>query len=55
MGNNREKLEETLTTEQAELFEKFYTAVNEMHSTAEVAAFSYGFRLGAHLMNESGK
>ena len=55
VGNNREKLEATLSPEQAELFEKFYTAVNEMHSTAEVAAFSYGFRLGAQLMNESGK
>ncbi|MBQ7670037.1 MAG: hypothetical protein IJS45_04880 [Clostridia bacterium] len=55
VGNNREKLEATLSHEQAELFEKFYTAVNEMHSTAEVAAFSSGFRLGAHLMNESGK
>ena len=55
VGKNREKLEATLSHEQAELFEKFYTAVNEMHSTAEVAAFSYGFRLGAQLMNESGK
>ena len=55
VAKNREKLEETLSPEQAELFEKFYTAVNEMHSTAEVAAFSYGFRLGAHLMNESDK
>ena len=55
VGKNREKLEATLSHEQAELFEKFYTAVNEMNSTAEVAAFSYGFRLGAQLMNESGK
>ena len=55
VGNNREKLEATLSPEQAELFEKFYTAVNEMNSTAEVEAFSYGFRLGASLMNESDK
>lgn len=55
VGNNREKFEATLSPEQAELFEKFYTAVNEMNSTAEVQAFSYGFRLGARLMNESGK
>ena len=55
VGNNREKLEATLSPEQAELFEKFYTTVNEMNSTAEVEAFSYGFRLGASLMNESGK
>ena len=55
VANNREKLEATLSPEQAELFEKFYTAVNEMNSTAEVAAFSYGFRLGASLMNGSDK
>ena len=55
VGKNREKLEATLSHEQAELFEKFYTAVNEINSTAEIAAFSYGFRLGAHLMNESDK
>ena len=55
VGNNREKLEATLSPEQAELFDKFYTAVNEMNSTAEVEAFSYGFRLGASLMNESDK
>ena len=28
VGNNREKLEATLSPEQAELFEKFYTVVN---------------------------
>ena len=55
VGNNREKFEATLSPEQAKLFEKFYTAVNEMNSTAEVQAFSYGFRLGASLMNESDK
>ena len=55
VGKNREKLEATLSPEQSELFEKYSTAVNEMHSTAEVQAFSYGFRLGAQLMNESGK
>ena len=55
VGNNREKLAATLSPEQAELFEKFYTAVNKMNSTAEVAAFSYGFRLGVRLMTESSK
>lgn len=53
VAKNREKLEATLSSEQAELFEKFYTAVNEMNSTSEVAAFSCGFRLGARLMTES--
>ena len=28
--------------------------VNEMHSLAEVEAFSYGFRLGVRLMIEAG-
>ena len=55
VGNNRKKFEATLSPEQVELFEKFYTAVNEMNSTAETQAFAYGFRLGARLMNESGK
>ena len=55
VGNNREKLEATLSPEQTELFEKFYTAVNEMNSTAEVQAFSHGFHLGAQLMNKSEK
>ena len=53
VDKNREKLEVTLSPEQAELFEKFYTAVNEMNSTAEIEAFSCGFRLGAQLMTES--
>ena len=52
---DQERLSASLSPEQAELLEKYSTAVNEMHSTAEVAAFSYGFRLGAQLMNESGK
>ena len=52
VGNNREKLEATLTHEQAELFEKFYTAVNEMSSVSEVAAFKYGFKLAIELLNE---
>ncbi len=55
VGNNREKLEATLSPEQAELFETFYTVVSEMNSTAEVQAFSYGFRLGIRLMIESVK
>ena len=50
VGNNREKLEATLTPEQAELFEKYYTATNEMNSTAEVEAFTYGFRIGLQIM-----
>jgi len=52
-GNNREKFEATLSPEQSELFEKYCTAVNEMNATAEVQAFSYGFRLGVRLMIEA--
>ncbi|MBO4732919.1 MAG: hypothetical protein J5662_00430 [Clostridia bacterium] len=55
VGNNREKLEATLSPEQAELFEKFYTAVNEIDSISEVVAFKYGFKLAIELMNESSK
>ena len=52
VAKNREKLEVTLSSEQAELFENFYTAVNEINATAEVQAFAYGFRLGVRLMTE---
>ena len=48
--NNREKLEATLTPEQAELFEKYYTSVNEMDSISEAAAFTYGFTLAVGLL-----
>ena len=52
VGKNREKLEATLSPEQAELFEKFYTAVNEMNSVSEAAAFKYGFNLAIGLLTE---
>lgn len=50
VGNNREKLEAILTPEQAELFEKYYTSVNEMDSISEAAAFTYGFTLAVGLL-----
>ena len=50
MGRNREKLDEILTEQQKELLEKYDGSVNEMHSYAEIEAFSYGFRLGVQLM-----
>ena len=53
VDKNREKFEATLSSEQAELFEKFYTAVNEMNSVSEVAAFKYGFKLAIELFRES--
>lgn len=50
VAKNREKLEATLTPEQAELFEKYYTSVNEMDSISEAAAFTYGFTLAVGLL-----
>ena len=52
MGRNRDELNETLTEKQSETLEKYDEAVNEMHSLAEVEAFSYGFRLGVRIMIE---
>ena len=49
VSKNREKLEARLTPEQAELFEKYYTATNEMNSVAEAEAFKYGFHLATRL------
>ena len=49
VANNREKLEATLNPEQAELFEKYYTATNEMNSVSETEAFKYGFHLATRL------
>ena len=54
MGRNRDELNETLTDKQSEVLEKYDESVNEMHSLAEVEAFSYGFRLGVKLMIEAG-
>ena len=54
MGRNRDELSETLTDKQQETLEKYDEAMNEMHSLAEVEAFSCGFRLGVWLMIEAG-
>jgi len=48
---DQERFSASLSPEQAELFEKYDSAVKEMNATAEVAAFSYGFRLGVRLMD----
>ena len=55
VSKNREKFEATLSPEQAELFEKFYTAVNEMNSVSEAAAFEYGFTIAVELLAKSVK
>jgi len=54
MGRSRDELSETLTDKQLESLEKYDEAMNEMHSLAEVEAFTYGFRLGVRLMIEAG-
>ncbi len=54
MGRSRDELSETLNDKQQETLEKYAEAMNEMHSLAEVEAFSYGFRLGVKLMIEAG-
>ena len=53
MSRNRDELAETLTDKQLETLEKYDEAMNEMHSPAEIEAFSYGFRLGVRLMIEA--
>ena len=50
VAKNREKLENSLSPEQAELFEKYYTATNEMNSVSETEAFKYGFNLAVGLL-----
>ena len=52
MGKNRDKLSDTLTDQQKETLTKYDEVINEMHSTAEVEAFSYGLRIGVLLMVE---
>ena len=52
MGRNRDELAKTLTDKQLETLEKYDEAMNEMHSVAEIEAFSCGFRLGIRLMIE---
>ena len=53
MGRNRDELSKTLTDKQTEMLVKYDDAVNEMHSVAEVEAFSFSFRLGVRLMIET--
>jgi len=53
MGKTRDKLSDTLTEQQKETLGKYDTAVNEMHSLAELSAFRYGFSLGVRLIAES--
>ena len=53
VSKNREKLENSLSPEQAELFEKYYTTANEMNAVSESPAFKFGFNLAVWLLIES--
>lgn len=52
-AKDQERLNDALSPEQAELFEKYASAIREMNATAEIEAFSCGFRLGVKLMIEA--
>ena len=52
-GEKTDELSKTLTDKQTEMLVKYDDAVNEMHSVAEVEAFSFSFRLGVRLMIET--
>ena len=51
-AKDQDRLSASLSPGQAVLLEKYDSAVKEMNATAEVEAFSYGFRLGVRLMTE---
>lgn len=52
MGKNRDNLTDTFTDQQRELLEKYDDVINEMHSIAEVEAFTHGFSLAVRMMCE---
>ncbi len=49
-AKDQERLRASLSPEQAELFEKYDSAVKEMNAAAEIEAFVCCFRLGVKLM-----
>ena len=50
---NEEKLTETMTDAQKEIFEKFKDNTSELCSMTEVTAFTLGFKLGLRLAAEA--
>ena len=52
VSRNRDTLENELNSNQLELLEKYTTAVNEMNSISETAAFKYGLALAVSLLTE---
>ncbi len=51
-SKNRERLENELSQNQLDLFEKYNTSANEMNSVSETAAFRCGFTLAVALLTE---
>ena len=52
-SKNRERLENELSQNQLDLFEKYNTSAKEMKSVSETAAFKFGFNLAVWLLTES--
>ena len=50
MGQNRDRLHDSITLEQRETLVKYDDCVNELHSIMEMEIFSYAFRLGGRFM-----
>ena len=50
VSKNREKLENSLSLKQTELFQEYHTATNEINSVSETAAFQYGFNIATKLL-----
>ena len=50
MGRNRDRLCDSMTTEQKETLAKYDDCINEMHSIMELEIFTYAFRLGRRFM-----
>ena len=53
LEKSRDALSATLTDNEKELLDKYDEMANEMHSISEIAAFSFGLRLGVKLMVET--
>ena len=50
---NEEKLTETLTEAQKEIFDKFKDNTSELNGMTEITAFTIGFKLGLRLTAEA--
>lgn len=50
MWRNRDKLENSLSSEQKEMLEKYDDTLSEFNSLSDMQIFIYGFRLGGRFM-----